>query len=53
MLYPCGYFFFIILGIDHFHIFFQFHFRIVGYDGVQQTFKVYFKFKEDKIFIFK
>lgn len=28
-------------------------FRIVGYDGVQQTFKDYFKFKEDKIFIFK
>lgn len=45
MLYPsCYCFFIIILGIDHFHIFFQFQFRILGYDGVQQTFKDYFKF---------
>ncbi len=47
MLYP-----FFLLGIDHFHIFFQFYFRIGGFDGVQQTFKDYFKFKEDKWYLF-
>lgn len=36
--------------IDHFHIFSNFIFRIVGYDGVQQPFKDYFKFKEDNIY---
>lgn len=47
------FFFIIILGIDHFHIFFQFQFRILGYDGVQQTFKDYFKFlKKDNRYLF-
>lgn len=43
-------FFVLVLIISTF--FFQFHFRIVGYDGVQQTFKDYFKFKEDNRYLF-